>query len=207
MLAAAQAFAEHGYEKAKLADIANQAGTATGSLYSYFQNKEALFNAVVTPTLAAQLLRLLRSRVRVLKEHPGMSKGDLEQSPEARKLLTFWIEHRHVVLILFRGAQGTRYAHVRKLLIRQMRRSSLGLAEQTQPLQTTPEAMSFVLSKLFDRTLDMIADILWEYETPEDIQSAIRFFWCYQIAGLNSLLGVTKDLIRDQTDSDKSNNT
>ncbi len=188
LLAAASVFAAKGFRSAKLSDIAEQAGLATGSLYKYFENKDALFYAVVTPELAGRLLRLLRARVMALKGVPDRSWANMGQTDHARALLAFWTEHRHVVLILLRGADGTRYAHIRGLMVRQMQRASMGYVLQNASGQTLPPSLSFVLGKLFDRTLEMIADILAEYETPADIQAAIAHFWRYQLAGLAALL-------------------
>jgi TetR/AcrR family fatty acid metabolism transcriptional regulator len=40
--AAIQIFAENGYHKAKISEIAKRAGVATGSVYVYFKNKQAI---------------------------------------------------------------------------------------------------------------------------------------------------------------------
>jgi len=45
--AALQVFAERGFAAAKLDEIANRAGVSKGTLYLYFDSKEALFRAVV----------------------------------------------------------------------------------------------------------------------------------------------------------------
>lgn len=52
---AAQVFATRGYRNATMAEIAQAAGTAKGTLYLYFQDKEALFYAV-SEWLTAQTL-------------------------------------------------------------------------------------------------------------------------------------------------------
>lgn len=44
--AAIQVFAEQGYHKAKIWEIAERAGVATGSVYVYFENKEDLLNKI-----------------------------------------------------------------------------------------------------------------------------------------------------------------
>ena len=44
-------FLKHGYEKASLRQICSGAGVTTGALYFSFENKEALFDALVGPTL------------------------------------------------------------------------------------------------------------------------------------------------------------
>ena len=45
--AARTTFGEHGFQKTTVKQIADQAGLAPGTLYTYFENKEELFSAVV----------------------------------------------------------------------------------------------------------------------------------------------------------------
>ena len=40
--AAVKVFAQHGYHRAKISSIADQAGVATGSIYLYYKNKESI---------------------------------------------------------------------------------------------------------------------------------------------------------------------
>ena len=49
--AAKEHFLKSGYEKASLRKICASAGVTTGALYFSFANKEALFDALVGPTL------------------------------------------------------------------------------------------------------------------------------------------------------------
>ena len=49
--AALEVFVERGYEGTKLADVARRAGFTKGTIYLYFENKEALFKAVVRETI------------------------------------------------------------------------------------------------------------------------------------------------------------
>src|SRR6059036_1399303 len=52
ILAAALAtFVERGYASAKLEDVARRAGVTKGTVYLYFESKEALFKAVVRETI------------------------------------------------------------------------------------------------------------------------------------------------------------
>ena len=186
--AAATVFAEQGYEKAKLSEVADRAGTATSNLYKYFENKELLFEALVTPQLAARFLRLLRAHLRefTLSEH--WAGADAQGSRNARALLAFWVEQRNVTLILLRGASGTRYAHVRGLMIHEMERlASDFLKEKSGNAVVTPQ-MQVVLHSLFSQTVETIADILAEYEDATSIEQAVSLFWQYQLAGLEALL-------------------
>lgn len=50
--AALTVFAAHGFEAARLDDVAAKAGVAKGTLYLYFKDKEALFEAMVRSAVA-----------------------------------------------------------------------------------------------------------------------------------------------------------
>ena len=50
--AAAEVFAEKGYEKAGVAEIARRAGVGAGTVYRHFPTKEALFTAVFEDRVA-----------------------------------------------------------------------------------------------------------------------------------------------------------
>jgi len=49
--AALEVFVKRGYEGTTLADVARRAGVTKGTIYLYFENKEALFKAVVRETI------------------------------------------------------------------------------------------------------------------------------------------------------------
>ena len=49
--AALDVFVERGFAAAKLEDVARRAGVTKGTIYLYFENKEALFKAVVRETI------------------------------------------------------------------------------------------------------------------------------------------------------------
>ncbi|WP_198393855.1 TetR/AcrR family transcriptional regulator [Brevibacterium yomogidense] len=47
MTAARQVFAEHGYFNSRLSDITDRVGCSTGTLYTYFRNREDILAAVI----------------------------------------------------------------------------------------------------------------------------------------------------------------
>src|SRR5258708_16501064 len=53
--AALSVFAAHGFEAARLEDVAARAGVAKGTLYLYFRDKEALFEALVRSAVSPLL--------------------------------------------------------------------------------------------------------------------------------------------------------
>ncbi len=56
--AALAIFAEHGFEAARLDDVATRAGVAKGTLYLYFDNKQFLFEALIRDSLVPVLAQL-----------------------------------------------------------------------------------------------------------------------------------------------------
>jgi len=186
--AAGAIFAERGFTSARLADVAERAGISTGNIYKYFDDKESLFNAIVTAPIAAQLLRLLRIRLREFERLEDWESATASGSDAARALLAFWIEYRPAVLILLRGSHGTRYHRVRILMIHEMERLASAYAAKRGGGSPFPSPARFVLHRVFARTVDMIADILEAHRDPIAIQQAVAVFWRYQLAGLQALL-------------------
>lgn len=186
--AAGAIFAERGFASARLADVAERADISTGNIYKYFDDKEALFNAIVTAPIAAQLLRLLRIRLREFEKLDQWEGANANGSDAARALLSFWIDHRLAVLILLRGSRGTRFERVRAMMINEMERLASAYVEKREGGDALPPIARFVLHRVFARTVDMIADILEAHRDPQAIQQAVAVFWRYQLAGLQALL-------------------
>ncbi len=72
--AALTVFAERGYEAARLEDMAARAGVAKGTLYLYFKDKEALFEALVRGAVSPML-----EKVGEFSAAPGMKATDVLQ--------------------------------------------------------------------------------------------------------------------------------
>jgi AcrR family transcriptional regulator len=72
--AALTVFAERGYEAARLDDVAARAGVAKGTLYLYFKDKEALFEALVRGAVSPML-----DKVGEFSAAPGMKAADILQ--------------------------------------------------------------------------------------------------------------------------------
>src|SRR5436190_19858681 len=49
--AALEVFADRGFAATKLEDVARKAGVTKGTIYLYFENKEALFKALIRQTI------------------------------------------------------------------------------------------------------------------------------------------------------------
>jgi AcrR family transcriptional regulator len=188
LAAAARTFAERGYLQATVADIARSADIAPSNIYKYYENKQALFDAVVTPADAARLFRLLRARLREFDTLDGWSNAHAADSAHAQALLDFWVEKRLAVLILLNGADGTRFDSVRTRMTQEMARQAARYVRRRTHTHPDPH-FDMVLRQIFTNTVAMIAAILERYASHADIAAAFATFWTYQLAGLEALLG------------------
>lgn len=65
-----QEFAEKGFAAARLEDVAARAGIVKGTIYRYFENKQALFEAVVR----SRILPVLDEAEALIERYPGSSQ-------------------------------------------------------------------------------------------------------------------------------------
>ena len=110
---ARQQFAQNGYSKTSMREIAGLAGVGVGNIYNYFANKDELFREVVRPVLYA-----LEA---MLQEHHGIRGEDIMMM-QSEKYLKSCIDeyvslintHRGLMEILLFRAQGSSLEHFRE---------------------------------------------------------------------------------------------
>lgn len=100
--AALKEFFEKGYKSAAMRNIAENAKIPTGLIYSYYKNKEALFDAVLSPVLYDWERVMEAGDANHSKEIYGLSNA------ETQCLLNLF-EHRMECIILFDKSDGTKY--------------------------------------------------------------------------------------------------
>lgn len=71
-------FGERGYAGTRLEDVARQAGVSKGTVYLYFESKEALFQAVVRNKVGAAITEVTET----VRQHTGTSEALLRQIME-----------------------------------------------------------------------------------------------------------------------------
>ena len=181
--AAGAIFAERGFEAARIADIAERAGTSASNVYKYVKDKTDLFEKVLPAQLAAEHRRLLAARLSEFESRSDWQVLDADRSTQAGELLAFWATHRHAAAILMSKAAGTPFAGERQGMIDEMTgRAVTRLGRQGDA------HLRFVLEQVFSRTLDTLAEVLRRYDNSEDIRTAVAHFWRFQLAGLSALL-------------------
>jgi AcrR family transcriptional regulator len=110
--AALAVFAEHGFEAARLDDVATRAGVAKGTLYLYFDDKETLFEDVVRGAVAP-----LVERVGALAAAPHMPIGKVLEALFAVFEKEVLATNRKLVLRLV-IAEGPRFPRIAEFYYR-----------------------------------------------------------------------------------------
>jgi AcrR family transcriptional regulator len=89
--AAARAFARRGFHGTTMEDVAREAGYAVGSLYTYFEGKEALYGT---------LLQRIADEMEAIVERPMPSSLDFRQRFETQMIQLFELVERNRDLLL-----------------------------------------------------------------------------------------------------------
>jgi len=154
LAAAFKVFAAHGYEAARIDEVARQAGIAKGTIYLYFRDKEQLFRAVVRSLVqkrfdaiagsfqgtGEQLLRELMSRMysQVVRNEKVRSMVRLLISEGARFPQLAEIYHREIIAP---GMRAVRQALVHGIASGEFRKSA---AVQFPQLLAAPGVLAIV---------------------------------------------------------------
>ncbi|MCR5499940.1 MAG: TetR/AcrR family transcriptional regulator [Acetatifactor sp.] len=151
---AREEFLEKGYNGASVRDIAQKAGTSPRSVYTRFENKEALFAAVVGPSYRMFYKRFMDDKNRYW-EWQEVADDDLMQGMKRMTdyyllYLEFAYEHKEDFQLLLARAQGTRYEAFLKELadmdLSGVMRHLEDLKQQGMDVPRNPAAESFLRS-------------------------------------------------------------
>ncbi len=167
LMTAEEAFFEEGYTAASLRGIATHSGVTVGNLYRYFENKEALLDAVLRPLLI-EVEQILDD---LLNENT-LDDRKLHQEFHLRvaeRLSLITQKHYRLISIMISGVLGTKYAHYFQEIIH---RVAVGMQEvitkgkpfiQLQPIiyevlaRNHVEGILYIITHLPDPTEQQVA--------------------------------------------------
>ncbi|AUX45768.1 TetR family transcriptional regulator [Sorangium cellulosum] len=186
--AALTVFARKGYESATMAEIARAARISTGNIYRYYENKDALFYAVVDEGFARSFTLLLRRRVKALDGVDDMSTlaPAAAYHLAAEELLRFCIENRLRVVILLGRAGGSRYERFAEDTVQSLIQMALDHFRCFRPHLEVTETMRFNLNQIYRSFLGTMVSALESFEEEAALREAIHGYSKYHLAGLRS---------------------
>ena len=182
--AALALFADHGFRGTAMADVAAKADVAVANLYRYYDDKAALFAAVVPDALAERhrvlLDRTVHSLTYLARGTPPPVVNDHSEA-----LLALWLAHRHAVIILLDRGADTAFADYGARFVDRL--VELTVAELRRRGPIAP-AMRAALAVIFDNTRRALAALLRSSSDEAVLRESISLFRRYQTAGLAALL-------------------
>lgn len=153
--AAEKEFLEKGFRGASMRNIAGKVGISAAALYWHFDNKEALFDALVEPSLARlkQYGETLEQQDHNVLETSPAELDAIWDSGFYEFLLDFVYADLTTCRLLITASGGTKYEHFLKDVIRLETESTLALmqqaAEQGLPVDQVPPEELAIFMELY----------------------------------------------------------
>lgn len=187
--AAAEVFAEVGFERAVLGDVVERAGTSIGNLYKYFPSKAELFAVFMPRAFPSELERRLRAQVQALRGEPDafLLAPDHPYHRASAELLTFAIAERERVIFLLLRAQGTRYEDFSAKLVEFLVELAFEHARATYPGFDPTPARRRAFSRLYRGFVGTLGAILLEERSAEAVRRATTLHTTYHLSGLKAV--------------------
>jgi len=179
--AALDVFAERGFAATKLEDVARRAGVTKGTIYLYFENKEALFKAVVRETIVPVIAKgeavaqafkgsardlfeeLIREYWRLVGETnvAGVPKLMMAEAGNFPELARFYYEevvtrgHRLMASVLERGIKAGEFRPVNLMIAAKLAMSPLMHAVVARRAFAACMPEGFDVGKYLDTHIDL----------------------------------------------------
>ncbi|MBO7681363.1 MAG: TetR/AcrR family transcriptional regulator [Clostridia bacterium] len=180
MVSAKEHCLESGYEKASLRKICSSAGVTTGALYFSFANKEALFDALVGPTLQKLDKVIGEVEQKVLKE--GGKNFDANRFNDF--IFQFLIDNKDGLRLLMTRAEGSQFENFAQKIHRYVEHLMENYARSVGGVEVDPELVSILTNMYFSAIADLISRD-YSYEDMRSMAGALRI--CME-EGFNAML-------------------
>lgn len=187
-------FLEKGFQKASVRSIAAAVNATTGAVYRYYENKEALFDALVKKP-AEELYELYRSYNEDFSDHDlsnQLSKLSDGIEDDADGILGFIYDNYDAFKLIACCSEGTKYADYVERLIDIEAKSSLRLIRLMQQDGKISEDFDERLVHIISGTLfNGVFEIISRNEPIETAREHIHILKEFYTAGWNKILGIS----------------
>ncbi len=186
--AAEQLFARVGFKKATMEVIARDANVATGTIYKYFVNKDALFYTIISDAFVADFSRLTRRRILEFAQPEGLQPESPALDGASGELLRFWGRNRLKVIILLARSEGGRYENFAEDYIEAMVAQTIEQASEQFPEQEISPLFRFMVRKILTDSVRGIVATLETFTEEPAILQAFSAGVAYQLGGIAAFI-------------------
>lgn len=177
LFAAEKIFYEKDYRGAKLTEIADEADIPVALIYTYFKNKEVLFDAVIDP--------IYFNFTSAINEEESLEKGSAFKRFEevGEKYFHELLKNRKKLIILMDKSSGTKHMAAKQDLIKQMQKHiEKGLKRQTK--EKYDPMLAHILANNFTEGL---LEIARHYQSKQWAKNMLRVWTKCYYTGVESL--------------------
>jgi len=181
--AALEEFYEKGYAKASLRTICSRAGVTTGAMYFSFENKEALFRAILEP--------LVQSYEDILARCMQMEMQELSEGPDVDVLMMqFILKHKKEAIVIMEKAQGSCYEGFRDRMEQMMEQSFLVYYQSKLKTPPDPGLLKILAKQRLDSCLEIVKE---DYDMEYSLY-LVKQIGIYAAGGTEKLIEHLKEL-------------
>lgn len=169
---ARQEFLAKGFQGASLRHIAKQANGTTGIIYTYFKNKNDLFETLVQPVLHQFEKRLATEEVSIKEAFEQMGMSPKVWFTKNLKFLISLIEaYPDEMRLLFLKAQGSSLENYKDVLIQEGTRRSVAIFRTLKRKRAfeDQELSEFFVLNLVKYVINIIVEMMKQNKSPEQI--------------------------------------
>ena len=177
LAAAVQVFYEKDFRSAKLQDIARLADVSASLLYSYFKNKEKLFEGVVS-SASFDFNRIAREEESIIANTPSERYQIAAEGP-----LLNMLAHHKLLVILIDKSQGTAYEHAKDDFVESIERHIRYMVNERAVLRY-PDLLVHVLASNF---VESLMEVARHYSSENEARDMLALIAQCYYEGVNSL--------------------
>lgn len=186
-------FLAHGFKSASLREIAKAAGVTTGAIYGYFQDKSALFSALVEDAAKGLLEKFIDIQENFSQLSAGEQAESMGYSSEVGILwmVEYIYAHFDAFKLIVCRSDGTAYAgYIDRLVeieVESTYRFIATLTENGVPLRLVDDDLMHILANaLFSGLFEIVAHDMPKQKAEEYIERLREFY----TAGWRKILGI-----------------
>ena len=177
LAAAVQVFYEKDFRSAKMQDIARRADVSASLLYSYFENKEKLFEGVVS-SVPFDFDRIAREEESIIADTPSERYQIAAEEP-----LLNMLAHHKLLVILIDKSQGTAYEHAKDDFVESIERHIRYMMNERAVLRY-PDLLAHVLASNF---VESLMEVARHYSSENEAREMLALIAQCYYEGVNSL--------------------
>jgi len=183
-------FLEHDFQTANMRAIAKRAGCGLSNLYNYFKSKDALFEALVEPTML-DFYRVIEAARERLPEEGAVVLTFEQERLHFTVALEFLRDHREDVMLLVLKSEGSAANHWREAAIQTYETVWFNYIDYLR--RNFPEERGYVISEFFVHNIsrfyfNTLVEFLKQDLSYEQMREYVEELLRYAHGGIKALL-------------------